>query len=88
MGGEFRNYVSPGHAGVSDALIILPGRIIFCEIKAAGDTEKPHQERERLLMVKLGHEACCVYGIHGASMLISRLQLGYKLEGAINAPQK
>lgn len=84
-GGQLRNYVSPGHAGVADVLLLLPGaRIIFCEIKSATDREKPHQRDERVLMENLGFEACVVHGILGAEMLLDRIRLGIRAEGKIN----
>ena len=83
--GELRNFVSPGRVGVADVLLLFPnGRIIFCEIKAAGDTEKSPQQRERARMTQLGFEACVVYGILGAEMLLDRLHLNLPCEGEIN----
>ena len=84
--GELRNYTSPGHVGVADTLLLFPnGRIIFCEIKAANDTEKSPQQRERARMTQLGFEACVVYGILGAEMLLDRLRFNLRCEGEINA---
>ncbi len=49
-GGEFLKFVSPGHAGVPDRIVLLPGgRIIFVEFKRPG--EKP-----RLLQQKWGEK--------------------------------
>ena len=55
LGGEARGYMSPGHTGVADQLVFLPGgRILLVEIKAGRDTIKPLQRREAEVMGRLG----------------------------------
>jgi len=55
IGGQARCYTSPGHTGVADLLVFLPGgEIRLIEIKAGRDTIKPAQRREAKVMGKLG----------------------------------
>lgn len=43
-GGEAYKFVSPGHIGVPDRLVIFPGgRIAFVELKAPGKKPRPNQ---------------------------------------------
>ena len=44
MGGIAPKFVSPGHDGVPDRLILLPGgHMAFAELKAPGQTPRPLQ---------------------------------------------
>lgn len=56
-GGTTRKFVSPGHRGVSDRIVLWPGALMhFVETKAPGEKAKPHQEREHARMRALGFE--------------------------------
>lgn len=56
LGGQTRCYVSPGHCGVADLLVFLPGgEVRLLEIKAGKDTIRPAQRREAELMGRMGH---------------------------------
>ena len=55
LGGIAYKFVSPGHAGVPDRLIIMPGgEVVFAELKAPGKKERPLQEVEQERLRKLG----------------------------------
>ena len=44
-GGRCLKWVSPGHTGVPDRIILMPGgRVYFAETKAPGEKERPRQE--------------------------------------------
>lgn len=44
-GGRCLKFVSPGHTGVPDRIILMPGgRVYFAETKAPGEKERPRQE--------------------------------------------
>lgn len=58
MGGRCLKFVSPGTAGVSDRLIILPGLgPAFLELKRLGEEPKPLQLKFMRDMRKLGQLA-------------------------------
>lgn len=47
LGGTAYKFVSPGHAGVPDRLVCLPGgRVWFVELKAPGKKPRPLQNVE------------------------------------------
>ena len=44
LGGTAYKFVSPGHAGVADRLVLLPGGVVwFIEVKAPGGRLSPLQ---------------------------------------------
>lgn len=55
--GEYRKWVSPGHRGVPDDIIIAPciePHVQFVEAKAPGETPEEHQVREHERLRKAG----------------------------------
>ena len=55
VGGVAYKFVSPGHAGVPDRLVILPGgKTFFVELKAPGKKERPLQIQEQARIRALG----------------------------------
>ena len=46
VGGEVRKVSWVGRRGAPDRLILLPGKMIWAELKGAGGRLAPHQERE------------------------------------------
>lgn len=55
-GGIALKWVSPGHIGVPDRIVILPGgRVAFVEMKAPGKPLSPLQERWAQKLRALGH---------------------------------
>jgi hypothetical protein len=59
-GGLQRKFVSPGHRGVPDRILVYAGRTIFVEIKAFGEKLRPDQIREHAKLKKAGASACFV----------------------------
>lgn len=56
-GGEYRKWVSPGHAGVPDDILIVPcfdPSVQFVEAKAPGKVPEDHQIREHDRLRKAG----------------------------------
>lgn len=50
-----RKFVSPGHRGVPDRIVLLPmGIAVFVEFKAPGETPTPIQFREHQRFLGLG----------------------------------
>lgn len=55
LGGFCWKFVSPGHSGVPDRIILLPGgAVLFVELKAPGKKERPLQRIIQDRMRKLG----------------------------------
>ena len=58
-GGRCLKWVCPGHTGVPDRIIIMPGgRVYFAELKAPGEKERARQEYVQQRLRKLG---CTVF---------------------------
>jgi len=54
-GGRCLKFVSPGHTGVPDRIILMPGgRVYFAELKAPGEKERARQEYVQRQLRKLG----------------------------------
>ena len=55
LGGVAYKFVSPGHAGVPDRLIVIPGgEVVFVELKAPGKKERALQVQEQERLKALG----------------------------------
>lgn len=55
VGGEAYKFVSPGHIGVPDRLVVFPGgRIAFVELKAPGKKPRPNQIAQIERLRRLG----------------------------------
>jgi hypothetical protein len=55
LGGTAYKFVSPGHAGVADRLVLLPGGVVwFIEVKAPGGKLSPLQVLFARRMAELG----------------------------------
>lgn len=61
-GGEQRKWVSPGHKGVPDRVLVLGGNVYFVELKAPGKAPRPDQLREH---DKLRRQGACILIIDG-----------------------
>jgi hypothetical protein len=60
-GGQCLKWVSPGHAGVPDRIVMLPsGRILFVELKAPGEKPKPLQTYTMGQIRDLGFEVLVI----------------------------
>lgn len=56
IGGRALKFVSPGHRGVPDRIVILPdGQIAFVEMKAPGKPLEPLQEKWKRTLTGMGH---------------------------------
>lgn len=56
-GGRCLKWVSPGHTGVPDRIILMPGgRVYFAETKAPGEKERARQEYVQRKLRELGFE--------------------------------
>lgn len=53
-GGLQRKFVSPGHRGVPDRIVVLNGCVSFVELKAPGEDLRPDQVREHLKLRAAG----------------------------------
>ena len=54
-GGRCLKFVSPGHTGVPDRIILMPnGKAYFAETKAPGKTERARQEYVQRKLQELG----------------------------------
>lgn len=53
-GGLQRKFVSPGHRGVPDRILVMRGQVYFVELKAPGKDLRPDQQRERLKLIEAG----------------------------------
>ena len=60
-GGLAVKFVSPGLDGVPDRLVLFPGgKLAFVELKAAGKTMRPLQEKRARQLTALGFRVYCV----------------------------
>lgn len=61
MGGRCFKWVSPGHAGVPDRIVILPGgRVAFIELKRPGLKPRPLQRAMLNVLNGLGCRTACL----------------------------
>ena len=59
-GGEVRKVKWIGRHGAPDRLVMLPGRMLWVELKAPGEKVKPHQAREHERMRAMGQTVAVV----------------------------
>lgn len=55
-GGLQRKFVSPGHRGVPDRIVVYFGDVYFVELKAPGKTLRDDQKREHARLYLAGAE--------------------------------
>ena len=53
-GGLQRKFVSPGHRGVPDRIVVYFGDVYFVELKAPGKDLRPDQSREHEKLFEAG----------------------------------
>lgn len=54
-GGLALKFVSPGHSGVPDRIVLVPGgKVVFVELKATGKKLRPLQEKAISEIIKRG----------------------------------
>lgn len=73
IGGITRKWVSPGHDGVPDRIVILNGDIILVEVKTVSGRLSPFQKREQFRLAEAGATIHTVYGVAGVDALIREL---------------
>lgn len=62
-GGQALKFVSPGHAGVPDRLVLMPGgRLYFVELKREHEVLTPLQIETHNRLRALGFEVLTLYG--------------------------
>jgi hypothetical protein len=74
LGGIARKWVSPGHDGVPDQIVILNGVITFVEVKTTDGKLSVGQTREHNRLLNVGAKVTTVYGVAGVDQLIINLQ--------------
>lgn len=62
IGGLTRKWVSPGHDGVPDRIVIIKGNVWFVEVKTVDGTMTETQVREHKRLKDAGAEVYTVYG--------------------------
>lgn len=62
MGGRAYKFVSPGNDGVPDRIVVLPGKVIFIELKTETGRLSEIQKRQVNRLIRLGQ---CVKVLHG-----------------------
>lgn len=73
-GGIAMKWSSPGHRGVPDRIVLMPGaRIVFVELKAPGKRPGPLQEREHRRLRKLGFDVHVIDSYIGVDKLMESL---------------
>ena len=70
LGGTAYKFVSPGHDGVPDRLVCLPGGLVwFVELKARGQKPRPLQQVEIGRLCNLDFRVCVIDSIDGVDQL-------------------
>lgn len=75
LGGRAYKFVSPGHSGVPDRLVILPGaRVIFVELKTEVGEVTLLQEATHRELRKLGCAVRVLYGTKDVDKFLEELR--------------
>ena len=65
-GGEAYKFVSPGHSGVPDRIVMMPGgKVYFVELKTAKGVLLKQQARVLEQMMLFGQKVSVVFGVQG-----------------------
>ena len=68
---RMRHFVAMGlRSGVSDLIILLPGRVIFLEVKTPAGTQSPNQKKFQKKVEELGFEYFLVRSVDDVSRLV------------------
>jgi hypothetical protein len=73
-GGLQRKFVSPGHRGVPDRIVVHLGDVYFVELKAPGEKLRPDQDRERKKFLAAGGEVFVFDTKSGIDLFITYLE--------------
>lgn len=74
LGGEAYKFVSPGHAGVPDRIVVIDGRVVFVELKAEGGRVRPAQKRQIFSLTKHGADVRVLKGPDEVDMFLEELK--------------
>lgn len=68
IGGLALKFISPGHAGVPDRIVLLPnGNAVFVELKAPGKPLRPLQLKRKKQLENLGFKVYIIDSLQGVS---------------------
>lgn len=74
-GGIALKFVSPGFAGMSDRLVLLPdGRCAFVELKATGKLPRPLQTARHRMLKKLGFKVYVIDSVEQIEGVINDIR--------------
>ena len=68
-GGEVRKVKWIGRRGAPDRVVMLPGLMLWVELKAPGEKAQPHQQREHERMRRMGQRVEVIDSFEGVEAL-------------------
>lgn len=71
LGGEVRKVEWIGRRGAPDRLAMLPGRLLWIELKSPGKKAKPHQIREHARMRAMGQRVEVIDSFEGVDQVLA-----------------
>lgn len=74
-GGLQRKFVSPGHRGVPDRIVVFKGSVFFVELKRLGGELEPHQVREHARLREFRASVWVLYCEEDVDRFITLLEL-------------
>ena len=73
-GGKAYKWVSPGHVGVADRIVLLPGGVVwFVELKTAKGRLSPWQKLFAVDLRRMGQKYACVWSKEDVDKWLSDL---------------
>lgn len=77
MGGLCLKFISPGHAGVPDRIVFLPGgKLILVELKTTTGRPSAQQLKMQRTLQSLGFKSYIVYGADEVQALLEDIRCG------------
>lgn len=73
MNGYALKFISPGHAGVPDRIILLPGRVYFAETKAPGKRLRKLQQHWKQKLEGLGYKVFVVDSQESLELMLDEI---------------
>lgn len=70
IGGISRKWVSPGHDGVTDQIVVRCGVVYFVEVKTNDGKVSELQVREQIRLADAGMKVCNVFGEQGVDAFL------------------
>lgn len=71
IGGLAIKWAAPGHRGVPDRVVVLPGgRVAFVEMKAPGGQPRPLQRKWHKTLRGLGHTVAVIDSLEGIDSFV------------------